>query len=672
MISDRTGTYRLRDNEQMCFIHIPKTAGTTMSAILESRFDHQHICPTPYWRNLRQMSQDEMTPYQLFRGHFPYDVADLVPGKPVCITMLRDPIERVISAYEFMKTCIIVNPPARKVQEKARTLSLKDYVRDPEVNGVINAQTRMVAGRDCQSRKIDQRDPIALDIAKENLEYFAFVGLTEQFWDSMGLLSYQFGWTPPKEIQRLMVGQKKLRRENLTQDVIDVITEYNQLDIEFYEYSKAIFEAQYAKMVAHLKERYGQELYGQENEQEKKTSGEEVTRSQSNAAMSEPEALDAESQENETPDAEELRSLLEKHYEACFREQQEEPKATQRLTFTFDQAVHGNGWHRLEGIERNEPFRWTGPRTESSLDFPIDLSQDLAMEFRILNSTTPDILQSLQVSANDHPLKLVPLHRDESGAMFRTTIPKTVAKHDKPFTRLSFTIDKTIPFNTVSLGSDDKRPVGLAMSLVQFFPVDSRPDVDLIDSPIDSQPWFDAIAFLKKHLQPEHVLFAPNTFRLVFPENIPYEGFENINLTINYVSKTLKRLPDSSEKSQPYDWVVLHKGVNDDYVGGILLQLLQLGMKPVFANSVFTIFAKPRIVQEFDIDTLEYRHKDVRSVLSRYVRYQVTQVVNKKNYQNLLKQTLQTAKNSLSETDLYQNVLSGRLRDFKSYLNMRR
>lgn len=623
-----------------------------MSAILESRFDHQHICPTPYWRKLRQMSQEEMKPYQLFRGHFPYDVASLVPGKAVCITMLRDPLERVISAYEFMKTCIIVNPPARKVQEKARSLSLKDYVRDPEVNGVINAQTRMVAGRDCQSRKIDQRDPVALEIAKENLEHFAFVGLTEQFWDSMGLLSYQFGWTPPKEIQRLMVGQKKLRRENLTQDVIDVITEYNQLDIEFYEYSKTIFEDQYAKMVAHLQERYGH----QEPDGQQPSDGPDVTRSQPDAET----------------DTEVLRSLLEKHYETCFREQQGEIQSTQRLTFTFDQAVHGNGWHRLEGLERNEPFRWTGPRTESSLDFPLDLSNDLAMEFRILNSTTSDILQSLQVSANDQPLKLVPLHRDESGAMFRSTIPKSVANQDKPFTRLSFTIDKTIPFNTVSLGSDDKRPVGLAMSLVQFFPVDSRPDVDLIDSPIDSQPWFDAIAFLKKYLQSEQVLFAPNTFRLVFPGHIPYEGFENINLTINYVSKTLKRSTDASVNPQPYDWVVLHKGVNDDYVGGILLQLLQLGMKPVFANPVFTIFASAPVIEDAGLSILSYGHKDVRSVLSRYLRHQGSQVVNKKFYQNLVMQGLQAAKNSISDTALYQNVLRGRLRDFKSYLNMRR
>ncbi|MEM9220586.1 MAG: sulfotransferase family 2 domain-containing protein [Cyanobacteria bacterium P01_F01_bin.150] len=623
MVMDRTGIYRLQDGEQMCFIHIPKTAGTTMSAILESRFDHQKICPTPYWRNLRVMKKREMKPYRLFRGHFPYDVADIIPGTPVCITMLRDPIERVISAYEFMKTCVIVYPAARKVQEKARTLSLKDYVRDPDVNGVINAQTRMIAGRDCQSKKIDQRDPIALEIAKENLQQFAFVGVTEQFWDSMGLLSYQFGWTPPREIQRLMVGKKKLRRENLSQDVIDIITEYNLLDIEFYDYSKALFEAQHAKMVSHLQEEYG-------------TSANKETGTESESEVS----------------TEELRSLLEKHYESCFAQQQEENRVTKRLTFTFDQAVPGNGWHRLEGLERNEPFRWTGPRTESSLDFPLDLSDDLAMEFRILNSTTPDILKSLKVFANDQPLKLVPLHRDASGAMFRSTIPKEVAEVHKPFTRLSFAIDKTIPFNKVALGSDDKRPVGLAMNLVQCFPVNSRPEVDLIDSPIDSQPWFNAIAFLKEHLQPDQTLFAPNTFRLVFADQIPYEEFAQIDLTINYVSRTLNLASanKATAKRRTYDWVVLHKGVNDDYVGGLLFQVLKLGLKPVFANPVFTIFTTKTNVNAQSIDILSYGNQDVRSVFTRYIKHQFSLLINGKRHKKNIKKFLQKIQYALTES----------------------
>ena len=187
---------------------------------------------------------------------------------------------------------------------------------------------------------------------------------------------------------------------------------------------------------------------------------------------------------------------------------------------------------------------------------------------------------------------------------------------------------------------------------MQCFPVDSRPEVDLIDSPIDSQPWFEAIAFLKQHLQPSQTLFAPNTLRLVFPEQIPYEGFDTIDLTINYVSKTLKLDSSTSASSNgTYDWVVFHKGVNDDYVGGLLFQAFRLGFKPVFANSVFTIFTSDSNAKARSLDILGYGNQDVRSVFTRYVKHQLGQLTDKKSYQHFLKDIL---------------------RDLKSYLNSRK
>ncbi|NET50222.1 MAG: sulfotransferase family protein, partial [Merismopedia sp. SIO2A8] len=349
MMRDRTENYCLQEDEQMCFVHIPKTAGTTMSAILESRFDHKRICPTPYWRELKLMPPEQLKDYQLFRGHFPYSVSELIPKTPVFITMLRDPIERVISAYEFMKTCIIMHPNAQKVQEKARTLSLKDYVRDPEVNGVVNSQTIMVAGREIQDISVPATDSKWLEIAKENLQTFAWVGITEQFWQSVGVLSYQFGWSPPDQIQRLMVGKKKLRRENLTQDVIDAIAECNQLDLELYDYAKSLFEQQYQDMLQTLEYRYGDRVDAAS------TSPIEASPMISNNSGS--GNLNSENLNSENLTR--VRSLLECHYQDCFAQAHPKEKATNRLTFSFDQAVPGNGWHRLEGLERNEPFRWT-------------------------------------------------------------------------------------------------------------------------------------------------------------------------------------------------------------------------------------------------------------------------------------------------------------------------
>jgi hypothetical protein len=40
-----TMEYRLKEAEQLCFLHIPKTAGTTFTAILDAKFDRADICP---------------------------------------------------------------------------------------------------------------------------------------------------------------------------------------------------------------------------------------------------------------------------------------------------------------------------------------------------------------------------------------------------------------------------------------------------------------------------------------------------------------------------------------------------------------------------------------------------------------------------------------------------
>jgi len=41
--------YRLKDDDIVCFLHIPKTGGTTLTRILDSYFDLDEICPERVW-----------------------------------------------------------------------------------------------------------------------------------------------------------------------------------------------------------------------------------------------------------------------------------------------------------------------------------------------------------------------------------------------------------------------------------------------------------------------------------------------------------------------------------------------------------------------------------------------------------------------------------------------
>ncbi|MGF1535242.1 MAG: sulfotransferase family 2 domain-containing protein [Elainellaceae cyanobacterium] len=557
---------RLGPDDQLCFIHIPKTAGTTLTSILDSKFDRDKICPEHRLIELHEYSAEQIAGYRLFRGHFSYDIGLILPRSPHLVTMLRDPVERVISAYEFMKTCIIIHPQAAATQHKARTLPLKDYICDPNVSGVVNAQARQLAGRAWRgAARSAHRD--WLDAARAHLEDFAFVGLTEQFDDSMALLNYTFGWSPLQQVQRLMVGNKKLKREQLSAEELEIILEHNQLDVALYDYAKALFERRHQAMLSHL--------------QSDSASAQDVHQRQ-----------------------------LEQHYEACFI--QTLPPPISQLTFTFKQGFSGSGWHGWEGEERHLPFRWTGPGPTSTLDFPALLPNDYAVEIRVINAVTPEVLSSLQLRVNQTMLHLFTLYCDEDTAILRGTIPKS-ATQGVPFTRLTFQVGHTQSLQSAMPAVADKRRVGVAIDLVQICPVGDRPTIDATaflfkDVP---QPWQEVETFLRQHVHPGEKIFAPNLFRFSFGSMMPSETSIPSGRIANY--------GDSRVDPKRYQWAVLHKGMQNE-IGPIFLKLLASPFRPVLANAVFIVFSNQNRLPK-----LPYTSPHVRYAYTGYIKHRVAQ-----------------------------------------------
>ncbi|MGF1514704.1 MAG: sulfotransferase family 2 domain-containing protein [Elainellaceae cyanobacterium] len=572
--------YCLQDDDQLCFIHIPKTAGTTLTSILDSKFNRDRICPEHRLIELQEYSAEQIAAYRLFRGHFSYDIGLLLPQAPYLVTMLRDPVERVISAYEFMKTCIIIHPQAAATQQKARTLPLKDYIRDPDVSGVVNAQTRQLAGRAWRGAARSAHSDW-LDAAQAHLEEFAFVGLTEQFNESMALLNYTFGWSPLQQVQRLMVGRKRLKREQLTAEELDIILEHNQLDVALYNHAQALFEACYRAMATQLRRDTPNSL-------------------SSSVSSSAPEEETVSQQQ------------LEQHYETCFIQTLPPPVA--QLTFTFDQGFSGSGWHGWEGEERHLPFRWTGPGPTSTLDFPPLVPNDYAIEIRVINAVTPEMLSTLQLRVDGTMLHLFTLYCDEDTAILRGTIPKA-AILDAPFTRLTFQVSHTQSLQSVDPSVPDRRRVGVALDLVQVWPTDDRPAIDATaflfkDAP---QPWQAVETFLRQHLLPEEKIFAPNLFRFTFGDVMPSETSIPSGRIANY--------GDSRIDPDVYQWAVLHKGMQNE-TGPMFLRLLASPFAPVLANEVFIVFSS-----RADLPKLSYGAPHVRYAYTGYVKHRLAQQV---------------------------------------------
>lgn len=234
-------------HQTIIFLHIPKTAGTTLNQVIDRQYPAKQVysfgpVAQESLEAYKQMPEVERTRFRVVRGHMGFGFHQWVPGAATYFTILRDPIDRVISFYYFVQ---------RTRQHYLYNylefdgMDLKDLVESHVTTMVDNGQTRMISGVWLDAR-FGECDETTLEQAKRNLrEHFSVVGLTEQFDESLILLQQAFGW---KNITytRQNVTRKRPKRSQLSSGTIDVLRAANHLDIELYDYAKTLFEAQKA------------------------------------------------------------------------------------------------------------------------------------------------------------------------------------------------------------------------------------------------------------------------------------------------------------------------------------------------------------------------------------------------------------------------------------------
>jgi hypothetical protein len=87
---------------RLVFLHVPRTGGTTLHHHLSAHFAPDEICPERFSR-LNQYSPEQLEKWRFFSGHFNADEIRRIPGPLFVVTILRNPIERLLSNYYFWK-----------------------------------------------------------------------------------------------------------------------------------------------------------------------------------------------------------------------------------------------------------------------------------------------------------------------------------------------------------------------------------------------------------------------------------------------------------------------------------------------------------------------------------------------------------------------------------------
>jgi hypothetical protein len=223
--------------DHLFFLHIPKTAGSTLHNILIRQFPKNLQVETNVFKNKNDPSEfpeEKRKKFRLIRGHFPFGIHQLFGNDSFeYTTMLREPIDRCISHYYYIR-----NRRKHHGIEGAMPLdhSLKELCENGEFIFVDNMQVRFLSGNtEVPFGKITEQ---MLQDAISNLEkYFPVIGVQEEFNAYILLLAerYNFKRTYYRN-QRVSVHRKKTNE--LDSETRIALEKCNALDIQLYNYVK--------------------------------------------------------------------------------------------------------------------------------------------------------------------------------------------------------------------------------------------------------------------------------------------------------------------------------------------------------------------------------------------------------------------------------------------------
>ena len=225
------------------FTHIPKTAGTSfLWGVLYENYNNSEILEPKGIRELMKLYNDEV---RIIREHLPFGMHLFIRKKPKYYTILRNPVERGISHYYFVKNS--ENHHYKSIHER---YTLKQFFNKSKIQRyrfishshlIDNMQTRFIAG--LGNNFYGRNSKIMLDKAKKNLEkYFPIIGIKERFNDSVKLFINYYNLHDFREIYKKTT-QNKPVLESLDDDTREILFENHKLDIQLYEFAIERFNA---------------------------------------------------------------------------------------------------------------------------------------------------------------------------------------------------------------------------------------------------------------------------------------------------------------------------------------------------------------------------------------------------------------------------------------------
>lgn len=222
------------ENPIFIFNHIPKCGGTSLNIVLRKWF---HVIKDYYPHEMKYKNEEdlidiyrvfcqnsprlgEVKPWQIIAGHYHKDEILLNirfslnhnNSKIHMVTFVRDPFEHRVSRYSY----------GRGFKEYVKGLTFKEFLK--------KEKNFFAKNLNCTQ-----------DNYKEVMDKYFFIGVTENFNDSISMLCKKIGKQPLRQVPFVNKGDKKLKYSLSELEFAEFYSD-NLLDYQIYEYAKELLK----------------------------------------------------------------------------------------------------------------------------------------------------------------------------------------------------------------------------------------------------------------------------------------------------------------------------------------------------------------------------------------------------------------------------------------------
>lgn len=226
---------------KLLFEHVPKCGGTSMSDYLRrhypARMTYDIYGRRPHeLQTFMGLPEPERHAYELILGHGVNPLLDHCDPGMVAVTILREPVARIVSHYYFVKAT-----PGHYLHKQvmAEQMTLSDYAASgisPELRNDMVCRFLNVTPDEAAA------DPEgSVDAAWNALqERYDVVGVLERLAPAMEAIRLAAGLSSRWKDRRINRTKGRVPIEKITADDRRVIEAHNALDIELYRRVEAV------------------------------------------------------------------------------------------------------------------------------------------------------------------------------------------------------------------------------------------------------------------------------------------------------------------------------------------------------------------------------------------------------------------------------------------------